>query len=680
MHTFRRRSQQASTLLLSVFIIALLATMLGVAFDYTANTGIASSRSQDLTGEQALAEGSLEAVFVAWKNYMVANQSLPIANYTTATNFTTLTAPLLTNLNAVATSSNYVVTALSIVAVDRSDNTLAAGQVAPTFSSDPTPVLTSVGTGSATPTAVPGWIGTGYTYRASATVSKWLNKGTNTPDASRTYTLSRYFQQTDSSLFQAMLFFQNDLELHPGPSMTLYGLVHTNANLYTAAGTGGSLTFNSNVSYHGSPSTFAPASTHPSNYHYDNTGYAEGVTQVLFNQETSNWIAFNNPVYTTSRNSQLSNVASLDPLGISTDLAIDPNNANASGDHEIIERPVPNSKTDPNASTSVPDPSTYVNHRLYNSAGLRIFINRGNATHPVTVWTPTTANVENSSQLPFSTGTQPATLADKIAAAITPDTSTGDIYDFREGRAINADTVDMSALTPLLNTYSGYNGVVYIQDVTNMDANGETGNSDAIRIKKGGVLPDNGLTLVTDGAVYVQGDYNTGTTYGPDLPGGAVVLAAQPVSNTAADPTQYTVSGYTAKPAAIVGDAVMMLSNSWLDSNSSLAIATRNAVPTTFNAALVSGQVLTTTGAASGGAHNFPRFLEDWSGDNFTYHGSMAQLYASKHFTGTYGKANVYSAPNRRWYFDTSYLTSPPPGNLRSTTYTRGRWVRDSTG
>ena len=127
-----------------------------------------------------------------------------------------------------------------------------------------------------------------------------------------------------------------------------------------------------------------------------------------------------------------------------------------------------------------------------------------------------------------------------------------------------------------------------------------------------------------------------------------------------------------------MGDAVMILSNSWSDLNSSSSIGARVATPTTMNSAIVSGQVLTNNTAASGGAHNFPRFLENWGGENFTYHGSMCQLYASTHFTGTYGKSNVYSPPNRRWFFDDNFLSSPPPGNLRSTTFARGRWVREN--
>ena len=110
------------------------------------------------------------------------------------------------------------------------------------------------------------------------------------------------------------------------------------------------------------------------------------------------------------------------------------------------------------------------------------------------------------------------------------------------------------------------------------------GASDAIRLKKGGVLSDAGLTLATDGAVYVRGDYNTGTTYGAD---GAVVTTSQPVSNGNSDPTQYTVSGYTQNPATVMGDAVMILSKAWTDTTS--AIGARVATPTTMNSAIVSG-------------------------------------------------------------------------------------------
>ncbi len=686
------RRSRASTLVVAVCIIAILSTFIGLAVDYTMSTASASRRSRDFTNAQAAANGAVEVVYKRWHDYMATHQNSGIpqapsaSNYTSQVNLQAIADSVLPTLQAAMAPNNFKVTPLTLTPVDRTDSPLVSQYSGTTT----TP-------GSATRgsmVSVPGWVASSYTYRIRATVSKL-------DDPTFQVTVSRYFEQSDASMFQAMLFFQNDLELHPGPNMTLYGLVHTNANMYLAAGSSGGLTFSSNVSTHGNQSTLNPSSTHPSNFVENPSevtgliGYVEGVTQSLYNHETSNWGSYKNPVFSNGgRVAQLSEVQSLDPLGMSETLAVDPNNGNASGTHEIIERPVPVSATDPNPNTSVADPDAFAAHRIYNSAGLRVIINRNNATQKVRVYKPTDPvnNPEASTEIVPTGSTVPASqnIADKIIAAITPD-MTGSIYDFREGRTINADTVDLSKLTPALNAYSSYNGIVYITDATNADANGNTGNSDAIRLQKGGVLPGStngvanasgveGLTVATDGAIYVQGDYNTGTTYGPNAPTGAVVTTAQPVSNLNIDPTQYNVPGYTQKPASVMGDAVMVLSNAWVDTNNTSSISSRIAVPTTMNSAIVSGQVLTTDSAASGGAHNFPRFLEDWSNDNFTYHGSMIELYASTHFTGTYGKSNVYSPPNRRWFFDDNYLTSPPPGNLRTTTYTRGRWVRESGG
>ena len=669
-----RHHRRASTLVISVFIIALLALLIGAAFDYTRGTAYVARRGRDLTAAQALADGALEAAFKKWQVYMAANQSSVFATsssgtFAAASDFKTkIGDPTALLLAGQAATLGFKVTEISISPVDQADNPQAYQSAA----------YATVGPLS----SVPGWIAKAYSYRARAVV-----RGVTDPTV--VVSVSRYFQQAEASLFQAMLFFQNDLELHPGPNMTLYGLVHTNSNLYAVAGSGGGLTFSSNVSYVGSPTTFAPASQHPANFSSNANGYAEGVTQTLYNQESGNWNSYKNPVYSSSINSQLSNVSqSLDPLGLNG-IPTDSSNPNDTGTHEIIERPKPSASSPAHtilADTNYTD--LEASHRLYNSSNLRILVNRNAATNggqSVRVYQPGGNPADSTEIIPTGSTTTP-NIADKIIAAITPDVSTGDITDFREGRVINADTVDVSKLTPALNAYGANNGVVYISDITNADANGNSGNSDAIRLKKGGVLPDSGLTLVSDGAVYVQGDYNTGTTYGPDGTGGAITITNQPVSNQNSDPTQYTVAGYTQKPAAVAGDAVMILSNSWLDSNSSQQLSSRNASPTTFNAALVSGQVLTNSvdpvtglpnGKASGGAHNFPRFLENWGGQNFTYHGSMCELYSSLHFTGTYGKSNVYGAPNRRWFFDNNFLNTPPPGNLRSTGYIRGRWIRN---
>ena len=661
-----RRPESASTLVVAILTIAILAIFIGLASDYTMNTGRMSARARDLTSEEALANGALEAAYMAWKKYMLGYQAnSQIDNYTGANSFN-FTSALTTTLNNAAASTGYQIQQLTITPVDQADAASVPQQIA------------NATTGPLT--NVPGWVANTWNYAATVVVVK-----TNNP--SQAITISRFFQQTSSSLFQAMLFYQNDLELHPGANMTLYGLVHTNANLYAAAGSGRTLTFDSNVSYTGNQSTLNPAS----NYNKTNSklnGYIEGVTQTLYNQEGT-WNTYATPTFSTAPATQ---VSALNPLGTDAVSAIDTNNPNALGTHEIIERPAPISATNPNPNSAHADPTAFQAHRIWNTSTLRILINRNTPSQMVHVYVPDPSDATNESSVEVVPGkgttASPANIANQVISAITPDTGQGNIFDFRQGQYVNADTLDMSVLTPILNAYTTstsananpYNGVVYISDITNADQYGNTSSNgngalDAIRIQKGAVLPDNGLTIASDGGVYVQGDYNTGGTYAP----GSTVRTSQPASDLSTNPTAYTANNYTTKPASIMGDAVMILSDNWQDSNSSLTLASRVPSSTTFNAAIVSGDVLTTSTAESGGAHNFPRFLENWGGINFTYHGSMDELYASKHFTGTYGKTNVYGAPSRLWYFDTSFLKRPPPGNLNIVGYLRGRWVRNNS-
>ena len=83
-------------------------------------------------------------------------------------------------------------------------------------------------------------------------------------------------------------------------------------------------------------------------------------------------------------------------------------------------------------------------------------------------------------------------------------------------------------------------------------------------------------------------------------------------------------------------------------------------------------------GRYSGGAENFPRFLEDWGGGAkiLSYYGSMVALFPSKQGKGPWGSANVYAIPTRRWFFDSNFIQNPPPGTLQAVTYSRGRWIR----
>ena len=197
-----------------------------------------------------------------------------------------------------------------------------------------------------------------------------------------------------------------------------------------------------------------------------------------------------------------------------------------------------------------------------------------------------------------------------------------------------------------------------------------------MRLTKGGVLPENGLTIASENPVYVQGDYNTGTTSSP---------SAVP-SNNSGNPSNTdspTVSGYTRKPAAVIADAVMLLSTNWNDSNANKSLTSRQASHTTYNMAILAGFMPSgyqpPVGAQygySGGAINYPRFLEDWSDQSCTYFGSMVELFQSKTFTGEWDTGVIYRPPDRRFNFDTNFTTTPPPGSLNASSWSRGSWSK----
>jgi hypothetical protein len=242
-------------------------------------------------------------------------------------------------------------------------------------------------------------------------------------------------------------------------------------------------------------------------------------------------------------------------------------------------------------------------------------------------------------------------------------------------------TLDMSvitnALTPvaqggtgqLVNT--GFKGIIYVSDTS-----GSATVKRGVRLKNGAKMPTGGLTVVSNNPVYIQGDYNTGRT----VNNSGAVTAETPANANNDGTGSNVVTGYAEKPCAVLGDAVMILSNAWTDAKSSSDVSVRLASPTTVNTAIVSGivpsgGVASGSNSYSGGAENFPRFMETWgTNKTFTYYGSMVELFQSKQNIGYWGSANVYSPPKRQWYFDTLFYTNPPPGTLTLISYNKQRW------
>lgn len=94
------------------------------------------------------------------------------------------------------------------------------------------------------------------------------------------------------------------------------------------------------------------------------------------------------------------------------------------------------------------------------------------------------------------------------------------------------------------------------------------------------------------------------------------------------------------------------------------------------NSIIVGGLVPSRLGQSYGGLHNFPRFLENWGGDDLHISGSIIQLNFSTYATAPFDSEKLawepggsgqtgeqlpfYSPPNRRWGYDVALQYNPP--------------------
>jgi hypothetical protein len=304
----------------------------------------------------------------------------------------------------------------------------------------------------------------------------------------------------------------------------------------------------------------------------------------------------------------------------------DPAQPNNKSYRELIEAPV--AGVDPLTDSSGNNP------RLYNAAAVRISVDTSNNI--------VVKNAAGKVMSPSSSIPAEKLFYNTVVGAMTTGTN---IQDFRENGSVRLVTLDISKIDK--TKIAGWNGVIHVSD-TSADPNGVSPKR-GVRLKNGTSLPTGGLTVVSDNPVYIQGDYNTTAVR---------------------------------QPAAVMGDAIMILSNSWIDANSSADIngGSRNATDTTINTAILGGIVPTDPTisgktAYSGGVENFPRFMENWSGKTFTYNGSMVELFTSKQAIGRWSTSSQsYNPPVRNWAFETLFRTSPPPGTLFITTYNKQRW------
>lgn len=288
------------------------------------------------------------------------------------------------------------------------------------------------------------------------------------------------------------------------------------------------------------------------------------------------------------------------------------------------------------------------------------------------------------------------------------------MYDHREDQWINTVDINMGKMRTAVNpptgaavtekfqvdgadwnlddSTHGWNGQVYVEienptsgytatsDVGTMGSGAGTRTS--VRLVNGSSLPNRreantsnaalpeGVTVCTNAPVYIVGNFNSpginaGTRNGTAV--GTETIA------TIGDPKDTEV------PAAVVADAINILSNAWWnsgsglpsgDSNSSSGVTSRVASKTEICAAFLTGNVATAGSGNvnanySGGVENFPRLHENWTASNnrtLRYRGSMVALFNSEIATGTWASAS-YGAPVREWGFNKMFSSGrQPPG------------------
>jgi len=456
-----------------------------------------------------------------------------------------------------------------------------------------------------------------YNYIASVDVTLPTLKGNITTQ------IRRIFQKEQVSPWAFAIFYVDPLEIHPGPLFKVTGPVHTNSDLYTAHNT---LQFFDKVTYGGKfYNAYMPGDCR-----------TDPPTPPLF--------LLSPPDVAPAKQ----------PFGLDASRIFNNGDSNPNNDsyHELIDIPTIN----PSTGVRYADPLQ--DERYYDQAAIKILIDSASGTRTIKKFDGTTVTSS-------STGNDLKLYnAINTALNVTPSKS---IRDEREDSSVLLTTLDVGSINTSLTCVGGgcpatstspnyihssrWNGVVYITDTSYTPSTRR-----GIRLKGGKVLPYGGLTVASANPVYIQGDYNTGNGTVPSNNG---------------DPLNPTVSTYdkSSRPASVIADAVNILSNAWVDTNSNNSTASN----TTVNTAIVSGIVPTAGCHYSGGAENFPRFIENWDNKTFTYYGSMVELYNSKQAVGTWDSA-VYAPPLRQWYFDTDFNTNTPPGTLMLYNYIKSRW------
>lgn len=300
-------------------------------------------------------------------------------------------------------------------------------------------------------------------------------------------------------LFQFGVFYDGDLEIFPGPSMTFNGRIHSNKSIYIGPGSGNTLSIDSRMS--SAANIYRCRKDDPSACSSARIKKTNGTYALLsYDHNHSNWATLAYQDWSGLAQDSSHGVQKLNlPIGTTNPM-------------DLIKR------GDSIAPSSSSESETLKGGRMYWQADLRIIDSSG-----------------------YDKNGNGVTLPSGIV-------STANMYDYRENKLITLRQIDIGNLVS--SGKAPANGILYVSETQDVN------NSKAVRLTNGATLPAGGLTVASDNPMYVKGNYNTANKKGAALMGDAITFLSNNWSDAnavnASSPFSSRVASDTTVNAAVV--------------------------------------------------------------------------------------------------------------------------------
>jgi hypothetical protein len=464
------------------------------------------------------------------------------------------------------------------------------------------------------------------------------------PDATKAYQVEAVARDLDRGTWSGLratltakrtmmwyygVFFQDDIETGTAAPMSFFGPVHTNRNMYLSPSQ--TLTFDSQITAAGHISRTDPT-------------FDDGLGTVRIKDGSGNYVTM-----TTSNDS----IVPLNGNNFNAYDIMDPSKGDGLGN------PADTWKVDPQWKQSALDnwdgKVRDVSHGVTEEAPPPVQSIDRNGFYEQNAGLKIITRANGSTAIFRADGTQ----VDPASLGANNPISTSQFWNGRERMTVKVTNVDVGKLTAA-GLYPA-NGLIY---ATREDAVADRNPNDTtldnqrrphgIRLQNAATLPGP-MTIVSNVPTYTQGNFNVHRDANGRSPG-------QAGYNPATD---------TWKPAAIMSDAMTILSNSWSDASNTNQNNRNVAGNAEVNTVIISGfHPSNPTEGFSGGLHNYPRFLENWNPTGgqktLTFRGSLIELWKSRFATGPWSDDppagfSYYKPPVRDWGIDPAFSAAAMP-------------------